>query len=369
MIKLAQPFIPEPAIEQAADTLRSGNLVQGQFVGELESALEDCLGAGHAVVVSSGTAALHLALMALDIKDGEEVIVPAFTFPATANVVEVAGARPVLVDITLRDLCIDPSLIEKAVTKKTRAIMPVHEFGQAADMDAIMAVAGKYGLVVIEDAACALGSEYSGRRAGTFGIAGCFSFHPRKAITTGEGGAVFTASGELAARLRCLRNHGISLAEGGQDFVCAGLNYRMTDFQAVLGIHQLREMEEIIARRERLSMAYDRALAGIPGLTVPARIPGRRNVYQTYHVILDERIDRNLLIAQLKREGIETNIGAHALHCLSYYRNRYHYAESDYPNAARAYRQGLALPVGMHVSDADVEFIAAKLADLMAGFP
>lgn len=365
MIKLAKPFIPEDAIDQLAEILRSGNLVQGQFVGELESALTRYLDVKHAIVVSSGTAALHLSLMALDIKEGDEVLVPAFTFPATANVVEITGARPVLVDISLSDYCMDTSLIEKAVTEKTRAIMPVHEFGQTADMDAVMAMAGKYNLCIIEDAACALGSEYKHRKAGTSGNAGCFSFHPRKAITTGEGGAIVTDDDELAAKLRSLRNHGISVTEEGQDFICAGLNYRMTDFQAVLGTGQMINLENIIAARESLSLAYDRALSGIPGVSLPERIAGRRNVYQTYHILLADGIDRNSLIAYLKREGVETNIGAQAIHCIGYYKNRYCYRAHDYPNAATAFTQGLALPMGTHITEDDVKSIAAKLASFL----
>jgi dTDP-4-amino-4,6-dideoxygalactose transaminase len=361
MIKLAKPFLHETAIDQIAEILRSGNLVQGQFVGELESSLAKYLDVKHAIVVSSGTAALHLSLMALDIKEGDEVIVPAFTFPATANVVEIVGARPVLVDISLNDFCMDTSALAKIVTDRTKAIMPVHEFGQAADMDMITTMAAKHNLLVIEDAACALGTEYNRQKAGTFGIAGCFSFHPRKAITTGEGGTIVTGDGKLAAKLRCLRNHGISFTEGKQDFIHAGLNYRMTDFQAVLGIHQLRDIESIIVHRERLALAYDRALSGIPGVTAPARLAERRHVYQTYHILLADGIDRNSLIAYLKREGVETNIGAQAIHCTGYYKNKYRYAEHDYPNAAKAFRQGLALPMGMHIGESDVEFIAAKL--------
>ncbi|MCP4215992.1 MAG: DegT/DnrJ/EryC1/StrS family aminotransferase, partial [bacterium] len=247
MIKLAKPYIPEEAIKNVVDVLRSGNLVQGKYAKEFEISLCDYLDVPHAVVVSSGTAALHLALIALGIKESDEVIVPAFTFPATANVVELVGAKPVFVDINLSDFCIDTSNIEAKITAKTKAIMPVHEFGQAAKMDDIIALVKKYNLKLVEDAACALGTEFDNQKVGTFGELGCFSFHPRKAITTGEGGVIVTRSAELAEKLRVLRNHGISAKNGTIDFIAAGLNYRMTDFQAALGLGQMKSLEDDIS--------------------------------------------------------------------------------------------------------------------------
>ncbi len=363
MIKLAQPNIPEEAVEKVADILRSGLLIQGRNVETFEKAIAAYTGAPHAVAVSSGTAALHLSLMALGITHGDEVIVPAFTFPATVNVVELVGARPVLVDIRLDDLCLDASRIEEAISKKTKAILPVHEFGQAADMEKISTVAGRLDIPVVEDAACALGTEYNRRKAGTFGIAGCFSFHPRKAITTGEGGAVTTGSEKFAEKIRSLRNHGIALTPEGQDFIHAGLNYRMTDFQAALGLGQMDHLDQQIEERIQLADRYDEALAGIPWLTLPCRHPNRRHVFQTYHVLCDPKIDRQKLIRDLKSAGIETNLGAQAIQCLTYYRKKYGFRESDFPHAVRAYRHGLALPMGSHVRPEDVLYIAGRLAE------
>jgi len=362
MIKLAQPTISEDAIEKVAAVLRSGNLIQGQHVAAFESALKAYVGARYAIAVSSGTAALHLSLMALEITRGDEVIVPAFTFPATVNVVELVGAKPVLVDIHPDDLCMDSSRLEEAVTEKSRAILPVHEFGQAAGLDRILALAGSRGIPVIEDAACALGTEFDGQKIGTFGLTGCFSFHPRKAITTGEGGAVTTGSDAVAEKVRSLRNHGISTASGAPDFVHAGLNYRMTDFQAVLGLFQMGNMDQTIAQRIRLADLYDQALADIPWLTVPHRNARSKHVFQTYHVMIDPKIDRQQLISYLKSAGIETNLGAQAIHCLTYYRQKYHFRPTDFPNAARAYSCGLALPMGPHVGQEEISHIAARLA-------
>jgi perosamine synthetase len=364
MLRLAKPYIPEAAISRIIDILKSGNLVQGRHVREFEMALEGFLSVKHAVVCSSGTAALHLALLAADIKEGDEVICPAFTFPATANVIERSGATTILVDITLDDFCLDISKVEKAITYKTKAIVVVHEFGQCADIEGISTLADKFGLRIIEDAACALGTEYHGKKAGTFGIMGCFSFHPRKAITTGEGGVIVTDDEELAGKLRALRNHGICMEDGHQEFLYAGLNYRMTEFQAALGFSQLAEIDHIIDRRVEQAKRYDGNLS-INLIKIPATFKLRKAVYQTYHVLIADTINRDGLIESLKLAGIETNIGAQALNCLSYYQRKYGYCPDDFPNAKKAYRQGLALPIGLHLTDEDIDHISITLANLL----
>jgi len=311
--------------------LKSGNLIQGKCVTEFEDALQSYLNVKNVVVVSSGTAALHLSLLALGIAKGDEVIVPAFTFPAAANVIELLGAKPVLVDISLDDFCIDASRIEEAVSNRTKAILPVHEFGQAAEMDKVTAIAEKYDLEVVEDAACALGTEFNSRKAGTFGTLGCLSFHPRKVITTGEGGAV--------------------VAEDD-------------DFQAALGLFQLFSIEDIIKARIEIAKTYDEKLSPIDWVTVPKLFRDRKNVYQTYHIMLDDKIDRDELIRSLRKKDIEANVGAQALNCLTHYREKYALEEQDFPNAARAFKQGLALPMGNHVSCEDIEYIANTLSGI-----
>ena len=350
MIRLAKPHIPDKAIEKAVEVLKSGDLVQGKYVREFENSLSDYLNVKNAIIVSSGTAALHLALLVLGIKEGDEVIVPAFTFPATANVVELVGAKPVFVDINLSDFCIDTSKIEKSINNRAKAIMPVHEFGQSAEMGKILAIAEKHDLEVVEDAACALGTEFNNQKVGTFGKLGCFSFHPRKAITTGEGGVVVTNDDGLAEKICILRNHGISNNNGKYDFLCAGFNYRMTDFQSALGLSQLLEIEEIIRNRIRIADEYDKELADVDWIKTPKRFENRKTVYQTYHIMVDDKINRDKLINSLKNVGIETNLGAQALHCLKYYKEKYGYKENDFPNATKAYKQGLALPVGKHIA-------------------
>lgn len=360
-IRLVKPDIPEEALHRVSEVIKSGHLVQGEYVKKFELALQDYLGTQNAIVVSSGTAALHLSLMALDLQSGDEVIVPAFTFPATANVVEVVGGKPVLVDITLDDFCIDTTQIEKAITNRTKAIMPVHEFGQPAEMDGIIAIAKKYRLEVIEDAACALGAEFNHKKVGTFGRLGCFSLHPRKMITTGEGGVVVTDDDILAERVRSLRNHGLSSSGNGFDLIYAGLNYRMTDVQAALGLSQLGAIDTFAQAREQVAQMYQERFAGINWIKTPLCFEKRKSIYQTYHLLLDEDIKRDALVASLKQEEIETNYGAYALNCLTYYQRKYGYTGKELQNAVRAYRQGLALPIGAHVNKEDIPYIVGAL--------
>lgn len=367
MLRLAAPSFPEAALEAALDVLRSGMLVQGERVARFEEALAGYLGVPHVVAVSSGTAALHLSMLAAGIRPGDEVIVPAFTFPATANAVVVSGGRPVLVDIDPRTHCIQPAAIDAAVTPRTRFLLPVHEFGQAADIPAIMALAARHGLRVIEDAACAFGTRSAGRPVGGFGLCGCFSFHPRKALTTGEGGAITTSDADFADRVRRLRNHGIQQTPDGPDFTMAGLNYRMTEFQAALGIHQVPEFERGIELRIRQAALYRTHLSSVPGLELPQESPGREAVYQTFHVVLPPGTMRRDVIAELRGKGIETNLGAQALNCLSFFRTEYGYTPATCPIATRSFERGLALPIGAHCSDDDIRFVAETLAGLLVG--
>jgi len=357
VIRLAKPHIPDKAIEKAVEVLKSGNLVQGKYVEEFESALCDYLNVRNAIVVSSGTAALHLALLALEIKKGDEVIVPAFTFPATANVVELVGARPIFVDINLSDFCVDTRKIKGIITKRTKAIMPVHEFGQAAKMDDIVRIAQQYSLKIIEDAACALGAEFENQKVGTFGKLGCFSFHPRKAITTGEGGVIATDDDELAEKIKSLRNHGIQIINGKIDFLFAGFNYRMTDFQAVLGIPQLKHLENDILERIELAKEYNSQLSGIEWVKIPKVFDNRKMVYQTYHILVDKKIDRDAFLFYIRENNIEANYGAQALNCIKFYRGKYSLTDKSHPEATSAYFKGVALPIGSHVSLKDIFYI------------
>jgi dTDP-4-amino-4,6-dideoxygalactose transaminase len=326
-------------------------LVQGERVSQFEAALATYAGGGRAIAVSSGTAALHLALLALEVGPGDEVVVANFTFPATANVVELVGARPVLVDIQLGTFNVNAGKVAAAITSRTKAIIVVHEFGLMADMVPINAIAREYGIPVIEDAACALGAaQYMDGRwvsAGGAGTIACFSFHPRKSITTGEGGALVTKDAALAERLGQLRNHGLrKTADGNFDIPSPGLNYRLTEIQGAMGVVQLGRLEQMLAERAALASLYDQSFAGgAKNLLLPHQPEGRKHSYQSYVVVLPAGCDRESVIQGLKRAGIEAVRGAYAVHRLTYYADKYGYQPNDYPESSVANDRALALPL------------------------
>ena len=377
--------ITKPSLDQAdrlsvLDPLDSGWLVQGPRVAQFERAVAEYVGTPHAIATTSCTAALHLALLALGIGRGDEVILPSFTFVATANAIECTGARPIFVDIDLSTFNLSPADAEAAVTERTRAIIPVHLFGLAADMDATLALADRHGLTVIEDAACAIGTTYRGRHVGTLGTIGCFSFHPRKVITTGEGGMAVTGDPELATRLRALRNHGTMVSDlerhrtGCQtlpDYPLSGLNYRMTDIQGALGASQMTRLESLLQRRQQLAGRYDVALSGMPGLVTPMCQSASRHSYQSYVCRIDTgALDctlaqgteiRHHLMAALDEAGIATRQGTHAVHMLSYYRERYALVADALPHSQTADQLSIALPLYPQMTEAEQDEVLTQL--------
>lgn len=368
MIRLAVPDIQESDITRVVEVLRSGNLVQAREVAGFEQALADFTGIQHVAAVSSGTAALHLALVALRIGAGDAVIVPAFTFPATANVAEAVGAEVVLCDVDPRSYVMTPEALLACITQyrkeNLKAVMVVHEFGYPARMKEICAIAGRHNLRVIEDAACALGTTSQGAHVGALGDLGCFSFHPRKAVTTGEGGLVVSKDPALIETVKDLRNHGMRVSGGAREFVVAGLNYRMTEFQAALGTGQLARFPRQIQDRRRLAACYQEWLRNDARMTLPATDPG--HTWQTFMVTLDLRQDRDKVISALGEKGIQANLGAQAINCLSYYRGKYGWGPDSCPEAARLYCQGLALPLHSGLTEADVSKVAESLKLVLA---
>lgn len=355
MIRLTIPSIEEDDLQAVREVLASGYLVQGPKVAAFEKAVADYVGTKYAVAVSSCTAALHLALLALGTRPGDLVIVTAYSFIATANVIELCGAQPIFVDIRPDTFNIDPACLEKVLkqlmassetNRRVKAVLPVHTFGQMTDMTAILELANRYELPVVEDSACALGATLNGRQAGTLGKLGCFSFHPRKAITTGEGGMIVTDDKKLTRTLRALRNHGQDPDASSPDFILAGFNYRMTEFQAALGITQLAKLERIIAARRQLASYYDELLENTQ-LQAPKVVPGSRPVYQSYVVLLPERATphRAELITRLRKQGIETTIGTWHMPMTTYFRSRYGYKEGDFPIAVQVFNRSLTLPL------------------------
>lgn len=368
MIRLSKPDIREEDIERAAAVLRTGMLVQGERVDDFERGLEAFSGLPHAVAVSSGTAALHLAYRALGIGPGDAVLAPAFTFPATTNAAEVLGAETVLCDVDARSYVATPETIEEGIDRhggegRLKAVAVVHEFGYPCRIAEIAELCRKKGLKLLEDAACALGTVADGRHPGHYGDAACFSFHPRKAITTGEGGAVLTRSEELAGAVATLRNHGMVKKAGGLDFLEAGLNYRLTDFQAALALGQMDRFREELVLRRRHAAQYAELLRNEPRLLLP-EIPAGHSL-QSFMVVLDEGIERAEVIRVMAEKGVQANLGAQAIHCLAHYRGKYGWAEEAFPAAARLYRSGLVLPMYGLLGADDIRLVCEALGEAL----
>lgn len=371
------PSIGEEEIEEVVDSLRSGWITSGPKVKRFERDFAAYVGAGHAIAVSSCTAALHISLSALGIGPGSEVIVPTLTFCATANVVAHLGATPVIVDVD-ENFQISLSAAERAVTPRTRAVIPVHYAGQSCDLDSVYEFARSHGLAVVEDAAHAAGSEYAGRKIGASGSAVCFSFYAIKNITTGEGGMITTGDAELAARMRVLSLHGMSrdawkrYTEAGSWFyevVEPGYKDNMTDLQAALGIHQLRRLDAFIRRRQEIAAAYDEAFGELPEVLLPVRLPNRNHVFHLYPIRL--RLDRlHLSRARFIEALAERRIGASVhfipLHRHPFYRNTYGYSENQFPVAESIYQGLVSLPLYPKMTDGDVADVVSAVREIVA---
>lgn len=375
MIRLAIPSIDEDDLQAVREVLASGYLVQGKKVAAFEQIVSNYVGTKYAVAVSNCTTALHVSLLALDIRPGDLVLVTAYSWLSTANVIELCGAQPIFVDVSPDSFNMDPDCLKKTLERlmaatdtgrRVKAILPVHTFGQMADMLAILELAELYNIPVIEDAACALGATLHGRQAGACGVMGCFSFHPRKAITTGEGGIVTTNNSALVCRLRALRNHGLDPDASSPDFIMPGLNYRMTEFQAALGITQMAKLDRIIVARRGLASFYDELLEGT-SLQSPVISEDSNPVYQSYVVLLPEHLasKRQTIIEQLKENGIETTIGTYNMPMTNYFRSRYGYRTGDFSVADRVFARSLTLPLHEDLSKQEQKKIVSNLRDII----
>ncbi|KRA84594.1 aminotransferase DegT [Altererythrobacter sp. Root672] len=379
-VPIARTSLTEAEINSVLGPLESGWLVQGPKVREFEEKWSRFTGADHSLAVTSCTTGLHLAAVALGLKPGDEVIVPAFTWIATANIVEHQQAKVVFCDIDLETFNIDPVAFEAAITERTRGVVPVHLFGLAANMDEISAIARSHGLWVIEDAACGFGAKYKGSHVGTLGDAGVFSFHPRKAITTGEGGMVTTNDADLAETVRRLRDHGAVISDLQRhhgprpyllaDHTLAGFNQRMTDIQAALGSAQMDRADAIIQERRRLAARYDQALSDIEWLRPPASPDGFEHGYQSYACLfmpeqvakgeiafVNER--RNNWMDFLQQNGVSTRPATHAVHMLSFYAEKYALAKDAFPRARAANDCSVSLPLFHGMTEAEQEHVIA----------
>jgi dTDP-4-amino-4,6-dideoxygalactose transaminase len=381
-LPFALPEIGEDEIAEVVDTLRSGWVTTGPKARRFEEDFVTFLGGPstglQAIAVNSATAGLHLALEALGIGPGDEVITTTHTFTATAEVVRYLGADVVLVDIDPATLCIDPRAVEAAITPRTRCIMPVHYAGLAADMPALVELARRHGLKIVEDAAHALPTTVGGALVGTLGSdATVFSFYANKTITTGEGGMLVTRDPELARRARVMRLHGMSrdafdrftakVPSWYYEIVAPGFKYNLTDIAAALGLHQLRRARDFQLKREALAAQYDQALAGLP-LTLPPRpAEGELHAWHLYVVRLDDAasISRDAFIDGLYARGIGCSVHYIPLHLHPYWRDRYGLQPAQFPHSQRAYERMVSLPLYTRMGEADVMRVAAAARELL----
>jgi dTDP-4-amino-4,6-dideoxygalactose transaminase len=363
LIRLTVPSIDEDDLRAVREVLQTGFLIQGKQVAQFEETVARYAGTTYAVAVVNCTAALHLSLLALDIGPGDCVAVPTYSWPATANVVALCGATPLFIDIDPSTFNLDPARLEAALGRQpVKAILPVHAFGGMADLERIRPIAARQGIPIVEDAACALGSSLAGRRAGSWGVMGCFSFHPRKAITTGEGGIVVTDDAALARRLRMLRNHGQDPDAPAPDFMLPGYNLRMTEFQAALGSSQMLKLERIIEARQMGANTYDRLLQG-SAVKSPVGLPNSRHVYQSYVALLPASAAhrRREIIAALRQREIECSIGTIHIPLTTYFKTAGSYRTGDFPNTDDVAARALTLPLYEGIAGADQERVVELL--------
>jgi dTDP-4-amino-4,6-dideoxygalactose transaminase len=375
MIPISLPSMGQEEWEATKEPIFSGWITQGPKVAEFEKIFAQRHKVKHAIAVSNCTTALHLALVALDIKPGDEVIVPAFTWISTANAIMYCGATPVFVDVDVKTFNIDTNQLAEKITKKTKAIIPVHLFGLCADIDEIKRLAP--GLKIVEDGACAAGAGIGDRPAGSLGDIGCFSFHPRKSISTGEGGMLTTNDDSLAEKLNMLRNHGASISEeqrhnGAQPYILpefdvVGYNYRMTDIQGAVGVVQIKKLDKFIDERQKWADYYAEQLSSIQWLNTPAVPPGYKHGWQSYVLYIDEKVapmPRNEIMKKLQELGISTRPGTHAVHLLGYYSKNLNIRPQDFPGALACNDLSMSIPLHNKMTKEDYQYVVHCLKNL-----
>lgn len=368
-VPFAKPYFTGAESAAVAEVIATGWVSQGPKVREFEEAFAARVGAPHAVATTSCTTALHLALYAVGVGPGDEVIVPSLSFIATANAVWQCGAAPVFADIDPRTYNLDPAAAERAITERTRVIMPVHQVGLPADMDRFTEMGDRYGVAIVEDAACAIGAHYKGLPVGSLSPVACFSLHPRKVITTGEGGMIAVRDPAIAERLRRLRAHAMDMSDlarhRARDIMFEryperGFNLRMTDMQAAMGLCQLEALDEILAKRRAVAERYTAALADIPGLEPPYDPPRVERTWQSYcvRVAPQSAVGRTELMRRLLRDGIPTRRGVMAIHHEAAYAG----VAADLPHTDAAADQVLMLPLFPDMTEAQQDFVIDRLA-------
>lgn len=399
---VTKPYFSEEEFALISDTLESGWVAQGPKVAAFEREIANHEKVAEGVATTSCTTALHLAMVAQGLGSGMDVLVPAFTFVATENAIIMTGATPVMVDIDRRTFNIDVSDLRKTIEDKYQfkegklinrdsgsilwGIVPVHEFGLCCDIHAINKIAKEFDLQIIEDAACALGAQIEETHQGAFGNTSCISFHPRKSITTGEGGMILTDDISLAKRMRELRTHGSTVSADVRDkangfllpeFPEAGYNYRMTDIQGAMGLAQVKKLDYIIDEKRKSAACYNKLIAAmLPEFITPLEPDGYFHTYQSYVCMLDENylgfssiedggVYRNALLRRLEEAGISTRQGTHAVHMLGYYANRFGYVPEDYINAYACDRLSITLPLYVGMVEEDQKYIVKVIRETM----
>jgi len=377
-IQISLPSTNEEEWLACREPLMTGWLTQGPQVAAFENAFAERHQVRHALATTSCTTGLHLILAAMGVGPGDEVIVPAFTWIATANAVVYCGATPVFADVDCATCNIDPADVARRVTPRTKAVIAVHLFGLCADMDGLRAVLPS-DMPIIEDAACAAGATYKGVVAGGLGLAAAFSFHPRKSITTGEGGMVTTNDDTFADMVNMLRNHGASISEEQRhkgprpyllpEFNLLGYNYRMTDLQGAVGLVQLQKLDRFIAERNRYATYYREALADLAWLLMPRTPEGSRHAWQAFVTYVNPEVaplSRNEIMVRLQEHGIATRPGTHAVHQLGYYRERYSLHPDDYPGARDCDANTMAIPLHNRMTQEDYQYVVRYLCEIVS---
>lgn len=370
IIPITSPYFDEKELIKVKECLDSGWVTQGPMVEQFEKEFRKVHESNYAVAVSSCTAALHMALLALGIGRGDEVIVPAFTWITSASCAEYVGADVRFVDVEKETMNINPAKIEEAISPKTKAIIVVHLFGNPAKMDEIMNIARRHNLYVVEDCACAIGSTYRGKKVGTIGDIGCFSFHPRKAITTGEGGICSTDNEEVYHRLLQLRNHGASVTKRGQEYGkpyymgiydTVGFNLRMSDIQAAVGIVQFEKLEKLLKDRHKSAMYYIDALLGKDSILTPNFEEGFGHTYQSFVILLRDKTKRNFIMEEMLKNGVQTRPGTIAITRTEYNKQKYGLSDGDFPIAEYCEDCSITLPIYPFMVQEDLD----KVLDIL----
>lgn len=363
-IPIAKPKFHSDDLDRIADSLARGWVGMGVHTNKFETQFAQFTHCDDAVSCSSGTSALHLALAAAKIGPGDEVIVPSFTWVSSVNSIIFQGATPVLCDIDLDTYAMNTRSLKSAITSKTKAIMPVHLFGCAAPMDKILSIARSHQLVVIEDAACALGTWYGSRHAGTLGDYGTFSFHPRKTITTGEGGMVLAKSTGDFESVRALRNHGIT-PKGAVSMM--GYNYRLSDLQGAIGVGQMALLNEFLSARRRIANRYAEALSDRDDIVLPTTPPNTVHPYQAYvcRLVTEDATARDRLMSKLAERGVQTRPGTHAVHTLDWHGVHLGFEETRLINSTLAHQNTIALPIFPELKNTEQDFVIEQLADCL----